>query len=273
MIQLTSKSTPLYLIPTPIGNLEDMTYRSVRVLQSCTTIFCEDTRVSSTLLRHYEIKAKLVSLHEHNELSRVEQIKACLDNNETIALITDAGMPTVSDPGFKIVEKLAEENYAVTALPGSSAFVCAIAMSGFDSSVFTFHGFFERKSSKATTDLTNLIGQQGLHIYYESPHRINQTLKLIQETLGDIKICIAREISKMYETIYRGNVSEFIDEEYRGELVLIIPPIQEVEKDLHTEVLNLINLDFTNKQIIEILKKAGFSKNEVYQKYLELTKK
>lgn len=269
------KDNILYLVPTPIGNLDDMTFRAVSILKASDIIYCEDTRTSLKLLKHFDISSKLVSLHDHNEEGRINEIKQHLDDNKCISIISDAGMPNICDPGFKVVRDLIENDYTVVSLPGANAFVTAIASSGLNSTRFAFFGFFERKESRAKEVLYELSKSNFTAGFYESPHRINKTLKLIYETLGDVKVVVAREISKRYETIYRDNVSKLIDTEFRGEIVLLIEcSVVSEDKDLKTLIEEEIASGNYGKSLVKALAaKTNYNKNDIYEKYIEITNK
>ncbi len=275
MIQKSyEKSNVLYLVPTPIGNLEDITFRALNILKTSDIIYCEDTRTSLPLLRHFEIDKKLVSLHEHNEESRINEIKKNLDEGMQLSIISDAGMPNICDPGFKVIRELTLQGYHVISLPGANAFITALASSGLNTSHFAFFGFFERKETKAVEVLNSLSNTNVTAGFYESPHRINKTLKLIYDTLGDVNTVISREISKKFETIYRGRVSEFIDLQYKGEIVLLI----ECEKSNNSisldELINdEINKGNSGKRLVKAISaKSDYNKNEIYDRYLEIIK-
>lgn len=264
----------LYLVPTPIGNLEDMTFRAINILSSSSVIYCEDTRTSSKLLNHFEIKTKTLSLHEHNEEQRIDEIKTRLDNNEKVSMISDAGMPNICDPGFKVIKQLTDEGYNVVCLPGANAFISAVAASGLNSTRFAFFGFFERKESKAVELLNSISSMKMTAGFYESPHRINKTLKLIHEELGNINVVISREISKKFETIYRGQVLDFIDIEYKGEIVLLIECGQEITSLTLEEYINqeLEKGNYGKNLVKAVAAKSDFNKNEIYDMYLKMTK-
>ncbi len=273
MIQKSyEQSNVLYLVPTPIGNLEDITFRALNILKTSDIIYCEDTRTSLPLLRHFEIEKKLVSLHEHNEEGRISEIKKHLDAGLQLSIISDAGMPNICDPGFKVIRELVQSGYHVVSLPGANAFITALASSGLNTSQFAFFGFFERKESKAVELLNNLSNSSFTAGFYESPHRINKTLQLIYDTLGDVNTVIAREISKKFETIYRGKVSKFIDLAYKGEIVILI----ECEKQANKVSLEaLINAEIEKgnygKTLVKaVAAKSDYNKNEIYDKYLEI---
>lgn len=273
MIQKSyEKKNVLYLVPTPIGNLEDMTFRALNILKSSDIIYCEDTRTSLPLLRHFEIDKRLVSLHEHNEEARIEEIKNNLDAGMQLSIISDAGMPNICDPGFKVIRDLTNNGYNVVSLPGANAFITAVASSGLNTTQFAFFGFFERKTSKAVEVLTFLKQTNFTAGFYESPHRINKTLKLVLDTLGDINIVIAREISKKFETIYRGCVSEFVDLDYKGEIVLLLECILETNESSLEELVSeeIAKGNYGKSLVKAVVAKSEYNKNEVYEMYLTL---
>ncbi len=216
----------LYIIPTPIGNLEDITFRSIRVLKEVDVVLAEDTRTSKKLFSHYNIDTPLSSFHMHNEhrvLSKwIERIK----NGETIALISDAGTPAISDPGFLLVRACVKENIEVDCFPGATAFVPALVNSALACEKFIFEGFLPVKKGRQTR-LMFLAEEERTMIFYESPHRILKTLKQFSEYFGeDRKVSVSREISKMFEETKRGNLTEvlqyFEDKKPKGEFVIIV---------------------------------------------------
>jgi|TARA_B110000495_G_C23031354_1_gene614327 16S rRNA (cytidine1402-2'-O)-methyltransferase len=216
----------LYIIPTPIGNLEDITFRSIRVLKEVDVVLAEDTRTSKKLFSHYNIDTPLSSFHMHNEhrvLSKwIERIK----NGETIALISDAGTPAISDPGFLLVRACVKENIEVDCFPGATAFVPALVNSALACEKFIFEGFLPVKKGRKTR-LMFLVEEERTMIFYESPHRILKTLKQFSEYFGeDRKVSVSREISKMFEETKRGNLTEvlqyFEDKKPKGEFVIIV---------------------------------------------------
>ncbi|MGY8950528.1 MAG: 16S rRNA (cytidine(1402)-2'-O)-methyltransferase [Flavobacteriales bacterium] len=216
----------LYIIPTPIGNLEDITFRSIRVLKEVDVVLAEDTRTSKKLFSHYNIDTPLSSFHMHNEhrvLSKwIERIK----NGETIALISDAGTPAISDPGFLLVRACVKENIEVDCFPGATAFVPALVNSALACEKFIFEGFLPVKKGRKTR-LMFLAEEERTMIFYESPHRILKTLKQFSEYFGeDRKVSVSREISKMFEETKRGNLTEvlqyFEDKKPKGEFVIIV---------------------------------------------------
>lgn len=214
----------LYLIPTPIGNLEDITIRSLNLLKSVDLILCEDTRVTGGLLKKYEIKNRLVSCHEHNEEKIKEKVVEELQNGKNIGLVTDQGSPIISDPGYIIVKKVIEEGLPVVGLPGATAFVPALITSGITPSPFLFYGFLNPKSGRQCQELEKLKNLEYSLIFYEAPHRIKSTLENIKQVFGNRNISLSREISKLYEEIFRGSIEEVLDEidEVKGEFVLVV---------------------------------------------------
>jgi len=217
----------LYLVPTPIGNLEDITFRAINVLKSVSTILAEDTRTSKKLLDRYEIDTRLESFHAHNEHKRLEGIVTRLEGGEDIALISDAGTPGISDPGFLLARAAAEKGIPLTCLPGPTALIPAIVMSGMPCDRFHYEGFLPQKKGKLTR-LKYLLSLPNPFVLYESPFRIIKTLKRIQELEEvDRKICVCREISKVHEEAIRGTLSSVIAElesrpSVKGEIVLVV---------------------------------------------------
>lgn len=217
--------TKLYLVPTPLGNLDDITIRSIDVLKMVDVIFCEDTRVTKELLKHFEITKKLVSCHEYNEKNMTEEAKKYLDTGKNIALVTDQGTPIISDPGYKVVSYLVNEGYDVVSLPGPTAFVPALTTSGLPPQPFLFYGFLNSKNTLREKELKNLENIPYTIIFYEAPHRIQDMLHSLHDVFGNRKISIAREISKIYEEIYHGTIEEVQEEiknGIKGEIVVIV---------------------------------------------------
>ncbi|MEO9475524.1 MAG: 16S rRNA (cytidine(1402)-2'-O)-methyltransferase [Cyclobacteriaceae bacterium] len=218
--------TSLYLVPTPIGNLGDITYRAVEVLKSVDKILAEDTRTSGVLLKHYSINTPTESFHAFNEHKRTEQIIARIKNGETFALITDAGTPGISDPGFLVVREAVKEGIKVECLPGATAFVPALVKSGFPSDKFVFEGFLPHKKGRQTR-FKILAEETRSIVLYESPHRLIKTLGQIGEFLGeDRQVSVSRELTKKFEETVTGSVTEVItyytEHTVKGEFVMII---------------------------------------------------
>lgn len=216
----------LYFVPTPIGNLEDMTFRAITVLKEVDYILCEDTRTSGILLKHYEIAKPLKSYHLHNEHHATERVIQDLENGQNIAIITDAGTPGISDPGYLLAKAIADKNLEMICLPGATAFVPALVVSGLPNHDFYFAGFLPQKKGRQTK-LKQLAEEKKTIILYESPHKINTTLEQIKEFFGEeTKISLSREISKKFEETKRGTIDELIafskSKTLKGEIVLII---------------------------------------------------
>jgi len=219
-------SGTLYFVPTPIGNLEDMTFRAIKTLQEVDYILCEDTRTSGVLLKHFEISKPLKSYHLHNEHHSTQKVITDLENGQNIAIITDAGTPGISDPGYLLAKAGAEKNINMICLPGATAFVPALVVSGFPNHDFYFAGFLPPKKGRQTK-LKELSEENKTIVLYESPHKINKTLLQIKEFFGeDTQVSLSREISKKFEETKRGNIQELIDfsneKKLKGEIVLVI---------------------------------------------------
>ncbi len=213
----------LYLVPTPIGNLGDITFRAVEILKKSDCILCEDTRVSKNLLDKFEIKTKLISNHKFNEVKNVPKILDLLKNEKIVSLISDAGTPCVSDPGAVLINKCIKENINIISLPGPSAVTTAISISGFSEKYF-FYGFFPEKTKTLKEDLTVLSNLNSCLVFFISPKKINKIIPLIKNYFKDRNILICREISKFYEEYIRCSVNElkFFDSEPKGELTIVI---------------------------------------------------
>ena len=272
MIQKSYDKNCLYLIPTPIGNLEGITFRAISILKSVDVILCEDTRESSKLLSHYDIKKKLIACHEYNEDKLFDKVRDLLDSGKNIGLISDQGTPIISDPGFVLSRYLIENGYNVVSLPGPTAFVPALTSSGLDPSPFLYYGFLNSKSSKREEELKVLRNYPFSIIFYEAPHRINSMLKSILEIFGDRKVSISREISKKYETIYRDKISNLIDNiELKGEFVIIVEGNNEVVDYSNLDIVEHVKLyldDLSEMDAIKrVAKERGVSKSEIYKKY------
>lgn len=234
---IANEKGTLYVVPTPIGNLEDITFRALKTLEAVTLIAAEDTRHTQKLLNHFDIKNTLLSYNEHNHEGRVEQIMAKLEEKSDIALVSDAGMPAISDPGFDLVQAAIARNVNVVVLPGASAAICALVGSGLATDEFLFYGFLPRKRKEKFATLQRLGNGPATVILYESPYRIKETLKAIEQALGNRHIAIAREITKLYEQFVRGNVEDVLNwletNEIKGECCIVIEGTDEavVEDD------------------------------------------
>lgn len=273
----------LYLVSTPIGNLEDITLRALRILKEVDIIACEDTRNTKKLLNYYNIEnKKLISYHEHNEEKSSIQIIEYLKENKNIALVTDAGMPCISDPGYILIKKCISENIKVNTVPGANAGLTALVSSGIESYNYTFYGFLPRKNNELRTKINEILLQNTTAIIYESPHRIKNVVEKIVEIDSDREISVARELTKMYEQIETDTsqniLYQFNEEKIKekGEFVLIISPNKNITREnidnnkLLEEVEELVQSGMKNSEAIKsVSKKYNINKREVYNLYHE----
>lgn len=222
----------LYLVPTPIGNFLDMTYRAVSVLNEVDYIYCEDTRVTKVLLSHFNINTPVNSYHIFNENVQVEEVMKHLEAGEKIALVSDAGLPCISDPGFFVARKAIEAGFNVISLPGANAALTALIASGIECTNFYFFGFLNSKQTQRVKQLKTLQDIKETLIFYEAPHRIFDTLRDMYQIFGDREVVIARELTKKFEEYLRGKLSEIINEvmELKGEIVIIVSGASMTEK-------------------------------------------
>lgn len=274
MIQNSYDDTAtLYLIPTPIGNLDDITYRTVMVLQKIDVVFSEDTRVTANLLEYLHIRKKLIALHDHNEDIVKEKVVEFLKEGKSVALVTDRGTPIISDPGFKTVKYVIENGYNIVSLPGATAFVPALVISGINPKPFLFYGFLNSKDSKKKNELMLLQDREETIIFYEAPHRIINTLEMLLEVFGDRNICIARELTKKFETIYRGKISEVIKTiSVKGEFVIVVEGNNDSKIEENLNIRDAVNLYVkagfdVMTSIKKVAKDRGLPKNDIYKEY------
>lgn len=266
-------SPSVYIVPTPIGNLGDMTFRAIEVLKNVSVIFSEDTRITLQLLNYYDIKNKLVHLDDHNEDNVKEEVLSYLKLGNSVAIVTDRGTPIISDPGYKTVKLLKEEGYNVIALPGACAFVPAIVASSIISEHFTFYGFLSSKEKKMKDELENLKDHEYTLVFYEAPHRIVRTLASMYEIFGDRYISISREISKLHESIFVGFLSEAIKSlvNPKGEFVIVVSPSDEIIQNDMSIVDNVnmyIKSGLSSMDAIKrVAKERKIPKNDVYQEF------
>ncbi|WP_024622414.1 16S rRNA (cytidine(1402)-2'-O)-methyltransferase [Metaclostridioides mangenotii] len=277
-------SGKLYICPTPIGNLEDITYRTLRVLNEVDLIAAEDTRHSIKLLNHFDISKPLTSYHEHNESSKGDYLINKLLDGENIAVISDAGMPGISDPGEGIIKKAIANNIEVEVLPGATAFVTALVGSGMDTGKFVFEGFLDRDKKIRRRRLEEIKEEDRTIILYESPHRLKETLKDILKILGNRNICVNREISKKYQEILRNDVGTTLDifndrDEVKGEFVLILEGFtgEKTKTNDYSSlndreyVIKLIEDGIDKKEAIKIVcKDRKLKKDIVYKQVLDI---
>ena len=273
MSQKSYDNTPtLYLVPTPIGNLDDFTFRGVEILKKVDVIFSEDTRVTLNLLNHFNIKKHLVASHKFNEEKSSAKLLSYLNEGKNVALVTDRGTPLLSDPGNICVKKVVEMGYNVVSLPGATAAIPALTSSSIVSSRFLFYGFLNSKQSKRIKELELLKDVKYTIIFYEAPHRIIDTLNDMKQVFKNRYISISREISKKYEEIYRGTIEEVIKElnEPKGEFVIVVSGNdEEVSYDdlsIQDHVDMYVRDGYTLKDAIKkVAKDRNVAKNEIYR--------
>ena len=276
----------LYVVGTPLGNLGDITLRAIDTLKNVDVILAEDTRQTLKLLNHLNIEKHLISYHRHNEDDKIKKVQEFLDNGKNLALVSDAGMPIISDPGQNLVKYLISTGYKIEVIPGVTALTTAIVGSGLDSTRFTFEGFLSINKKQRKLRLSELKNEERTMIFYEAPHKILSTLEDMLEYFGNRKICIARELTKIYEEfIYTDLVNEIAnirENSIKGEIVLIVEGIDKelILKEESLDVFNLsskelvlkeINNGLSKKDAIKkVAKLKGVNKNEVYKECFEL---
>jgi 16S rRNA (cytidine1402-2'-O)-methyltransferase len=265
----------LYLIPTPIGNMEDITFRAISIMKSVDALFAEDTRVSVKLMNYYNIAKPLKSYHDHNKNVQTEVIMGMLKEGLNIGLISDAGMPLLSDPGYEIAKAAIDAGFNVVSLPGANAALTGLSMSGIKPYPFIFYGFLNAKSGKRQKELETLRTRTETLIFYEAPHRLSDTLYDLYKVLGDRQACIAREISKKFEEMIRGTLSELKDlETMLGEMVVIVegydPSLEPVVETKITDRVNLLISGGLTKSdaMKKVAGERGITKSVVYKEYL-----
>lgn len=267
-------TSTLYLIATPIGNMDDITYRALETLKKVDVIFSEDTRITNQLLKHFDIKKKLISNHQYNEEENKEKLLEYLKNGYDVGLVTDRGTPVISDPGYELAKYAIENGYNVVSIPGACAFVSALIVSNLDIFPFTFYGFLNSKQSKRRKELEDLKNLSPAMIFYESPHRLVETLTDMLNILGNRKCSISREITKKFEEVYRGNLDEVIEEvrDSKGEFVIVIEGNKSVNTFDNLTIIEHVNLyikeGIDKKEAIKkVAKERQLTKNEVYMEY------
>lgn len=270
----------LYLVATPIGNLGDITLRAIDILKRVDAIACEDTRVSGFLLKSHEIKKPLLSIHDHNELQDADKIIARIREGQAIALISDAGMPLISDPGYKLIRECQKADIYVTSLPGANAPLMALQLSGLPSDQFSFLGFLPSKTTARREELAKWKAVSSTLIFFESANRIDKSLEDILEVLGNRDMALARELTKMFEEIRRGKVSELIekireDGPPKGEIVLVISGAGSDTEELDLEKILADALEHHSlKDAVALVQgRTGLPKKQIYNLALELGRK
>lgn len=265
----------LYLVPTPIGNLGEMTPRARETLEKADLIACEDTRNSGMLLKKLNISKPLISHHEHNQEVSIEKILQALQEGKKVAVISDAGYPVISDPGNRLVQSVIKEDIPVISMSGANAALNALAASGLDASHFLFYGFLDSKSSRRKAQLEELASFPYTLIFYEAPHRIKEMLEDLLEVLGNRKICLARELTKLYEEYLRGTISEVLDaaEGLKGEMVVVVEGYEKPAADpaRALELAKSIAAGGVKPKVAcrQAAKETGTSANELYRLMME----
>ena len=278
MIQKSYDGTPtLYIVPTPIGNLEDITIRALNILKEVDVIFAEDTRTTKQLLNHYNITNKLVASHLYNENQNENKEIDYLKKGKNIAIVSDRGTPVISDPGYILVKNAIKNGYNVVCLPGPTAVIPALVMSGLSGGPFTFYGFLNSKESKRKKELETLKQSPYPIAFYEAPHRLKKTLNNIYEIFGNRKIAIVREISKRYEEVIRGTVENLLKtvENLKGEIVIVVEGNNEIKTFENLSIKEHVNLYIEdgltpNEAIKKVAKERNVPKSEIYNNYHEL---
>jgi 16S rRNA (cytidine1402-2'-O)-methyltransferase len=274
-------SSKLYIVSTPIGNLEDITLRAINILKEVDLIACEDTRTTKKLLSRYQIQKPLTSYHEHNEIEKAKELLSILQEGKSIALVTDAGTPGVSDPGFRIVKLASENGVQIFSVPGPSAAIAALSISGLPTSGFTFLGFPPRQKKRLIDYLERLKDYPETLIFYESPRRVIKTLETAAEVFGERNASLSREITKLYEETLRGKLSEIKKllesrESLKGEFTLVIEGNSQDKGEFDSDTIDDLLL-YLKKEglslkdaVMQVATDSGVSKSKLYKKALQI---
>ncbi|ENH96114.1 16S rRNA cytidine-2'-O-methyltransferase RsmI [Gracilibacillus halophilus YIM-C55.5] len=278
----SSDTGGLYIVPTPIGNLEDITIRSLKILEEATIIAAEDTRNTGKLLHHFKIENKMISYHEHNKDKKEPMMLDYLRNGHIVAVVSDAGMPGISDPGYELITAAIQEDVPVIVLPGANAALCALVGSGLPTNEFFFYGFLPRKKNKRLEEIERIRSYQSTIMLYESPYRVKETVTALREGLGNRRVTLARELTKRYEEYVRGTLEELENElqakEVKGECCLIIEGASDTETyqipwwdsftlQEHVEAVMAEEACSSKEAIKKVAKTRNLSKRDVYQAY------
>ncbi|MFM2061792.1 MAG: hypothetical protein RLZZ507_1462 [Cyanobacteriota bacterium] len=280
-MQTEPKPGTLYVVATPIGNLEDMTFRAVRILQAVDIIAAEDTRHTGKLLQHFQVKTQQMSYHEHNRSSRIPELLKYLQFGKAIALVSDAGMPGISDPGYELIKACVDAGIPVVPIPGASAVITALSAAGLPTDRFIFDGFLPPKTQQRREYLESLLTETRTLVFYESPHRLRDTLQDFADILGsDRQIVIARELTKLYEEFWRGTIAEAIanyqQKEPQGEYTLLVAGTlpskpQLTEAELKAELLEIMKQGVSRSQASrQLAKDTSMSRRLLYQLALSI---
>jgi 16S rRNA (cytidine1402-2'-O)-methyltransferase len=274
-------SSKLYIVSTPIGNLEDITLRALNILKQVDLIACEDTRTTRKLLSRYQILKPLTSYHEHNEIEKAKELLSMLQEGHSIALVTDAGTPGVSDPGFRIVKLASENGVQIFSVPGPSAAIAALSISGLPTSGFTFLGFPPKQKKRLIEYLERIKDYPETLIFYESPRRVIKTLESMAEVFGERNASLGREITKMYEETLRGTLSEIVTtlksrDNLKGEFTLVIEGNSQDKGEFDSETIDDLLLYFKKEGVSlkdavkQVAVDSGVSKSKIYKKALQI---
>jgi 16S rRNA (cytidine1402-2'-O)-methyltransferase len=267
----------LFLVGTPIGNLEDITFRALRTLKEADLIACEDTRRTQQLLNHYSIKTPTISYHEHNELTRAPELVLQLEEGSHIALVSDAGMPVISDPGHRLVSLAIRHSIPVIPIPGASAFVAALSAAGLPVDKFRFLGFLPGKKTQRRKALEELTGASKTLVFYEAPHRLLDMLADLRDVLGDAPVVVAREVTKVHEEFVRGSVSEVLGQlkkkPVKGEITVLVAPqlaspqVSAVGSSIRGEVERVMAAEGLDERaaLKSVARQRGLSRSEAYR--------
>jgi 16S rRNA (cytidine1402-2'-O)-methyltransferase len=278
LLEPSAPLTPgLYIVPVPLGNSQDITLRALQVLAQVDFIGCEDTRTTEKLLRTYQITKPLMSLHDHNEQGRVPQVLERLSQGQSMALVSDAGTPLISDPGYRVVQAVIQAGMRVIPLPGPCAFVCALSAAGLPTHHFYFHGFLKPKQQARQNELAQLKGIPETLIFYEAPHRVQEAIEDVLTVFGNRQVVVARELTKTYESFVRGTAQEVLDYirekgPLRGEIVLMVAPPEHKAEEADLDELLRLSLDQHSLKtaVQEIMSLTGMSRKDVYARALAL---
>jgi 16S rRNA (cytidine1402-2'-O)-methyltransferase len=267
----------LYIVATPIGNLEDITFRAIRVLKEVDLIAAEDTRHTQKLLNHYGIKTPVTSYFEHNKAAKGDFLSGRLKEGKDVALVSDAGTPGISDPGYELIKGVIKDGIRVVPVPGPSAAITGLSISGLLTDIFAFEGFLPAKEKARRDRLETLRGEERSLIFYESPQRLLSTLKDIRDTIGDRNIAVLRELTKIHEEVLRGRVSDILEElkdrTVKGEVVIVLEGNQgeKFKGSVSSELEKALKCGLSMKEAIEAVSKGfGISKGEVYKEGLKI---
>lgn len=274
-------SSKLYIVSTPIGNLEDITLRALNILKQVDLIACEDTRTTKKLLSRYQIQKPLTSYHEHNEIEKAKELLSMLQEGHSIALVTDAGTPGVSDPGYRIVKLASENGVQIFSVPGPSAAIAALSISGLPTSGFTFLGFPPKQKKRLIEYLEKIKDYPETLVFYESPRRVIKTLESMAEVFGERNASLGREITKMYEETLRGTLSEIVTtlksrDNLKGEFTLVIEGNSQDKGEFDSETIDDLLLYFKKEGVSlkdavkQVAVDSGVSKSKIYKKALQI---